>query len=263
MVRKLTGLVVVLLLGVVLVACGAEDEDEPTAEPTATQETQVVENTPDATEAGEPTGTPAVVSDDDAATPAATAGLTRPDVTGTPAIGGADAPELATPDAATPVASPVGVGGGNTVATPASTPMASPVATPTVEEATPDAGGGMVVPPQPASTEAPRMIQLAGDVVLNGSENEAFVLTAEGCVGLGQYANLREGRQLVVRNEAGTIVAVTELEAANGGDGCAWRFVAQVPESDFYSVSVPMTFERVFPKAQVSEGGGEVVVELP
>jgi hypothetical protein len=263
MVRKLTGLVVVLLLGVVLVACGAEDEDEPTAEPTTAEETQAVENTPDATEAGEPTGTPAVVVDDDAATPAATAGLTRPEVTGTPAVGGADAPELATPDAATSVASPVDAGGGNPIATPASTPIASPIASPVTEESTPDAAGGMVVPPQGEPTEAPQMIQLAGEVVLNGSENEAFVLTAEGCVGLGQYANLREGRQVVVRNEAGTIVAVTELEGTNGGDDCAWDFVAQVPESDFYSVSVPMTFERVFPKAQVNEGGGEVVVELP
>jgi hypothetical protein len=262
-VRKLTGFIMLLLLSVVLVACGSEDEEDPTPEPTA-----AVESAP-TTDAGvEVPGTPAIVEDDDATPDAGVAADASP-AAATPAvtdrataIAAVSTPVVVVTDQATPDASPV----------PAIT--ASPVATPQVntsQEATPEAtpdnaasAPSLVVPVAADATETPvTMVKLSGMVVLNGVENETYILTDEGCVGLGQHNDLREGRQVVVRDETGTIVSVTELGASDENDRCTWDFVVQVPESTFYSVSIPMKFEHVFPNAQVSENGGEVVIELP
>jgi hypothetical protein len=269
-VRKLSGLIILLLLSVVLVACGAEDEEDPTPEPTAAVESAP---TTDA-DVGLP-GTPAIVEDDDATPDAGVAADASP-AAATPAvtdrataIAAVSTPVVVVTDQATPVASPV------MDATPVIANMASPVATPRISEspgatpeATPDnaasAQPALIVPGAADATEAPVvMIELSGMVVLNGVENETYILTNEGCVGLGQHNDLREGRQVVVRDETGTIVSVTELGASDENDRCAWDFVVQVPESTFYSVSIPMKFEHVFPNAQVSENGGEVVIELP
>lgn len=245
--RKLSGLIMLLLLSVVLVSCsvGEEDEPEPTAAPTQPPAaTTVPEPTEDADVAM--VGTPEfdVVAD------------------ATPATGGATpaAEMMATPEGATMPAS---------IASPIASPMASPVtsavATPQVDAspmATP-AASGMIVPPAPQPTEPPLMIELTGTIVLNGNENETYVITEEGCVGLGTHEDLHEGRQLVIRDESGTIVSVTTLETVADAEGCAWAFVASVPESEFYAISIPMEFEQVFPGAMVAESDGEVMIELP
>lgn len=248
--RKLTAIVMLLLLSLVLVSCGAGDDEDadPTEEPTAVVETEPTTST----DVGIP-GTPAIEVDDEDATPTV--------VVATPA------PEIATPamsEGASPAASPV------VVASPVMSSVASPVASPVIAEspeATPAASSRMIAPivsSETAATEAPVvMIEMSGLVTLDGVENTAFVLTDKGCVGLGQYSGLHEGRQVVVRNEEGTIVSVASLEAAEGVEGCAWDFVVQVPESDFYSVSVPMQFEQVFPKAQVRGDNGRVTIALP
>lgn len=248
--RKLAGMMMLLLLSVVLVSCtvGDEDEPEPTAEPTLPPVTTTI---------SEPT------ADADVSIP------------GTPAFEVADeaTPEIAaTPPLmtdATPAEELMATPEGITRATPAASPGATPVATPMMAtDATPQASpvgdeSGMVVPPAAEPTEALRMIEMLGTIVLNGNENEAYVMTGEGCIGIGQHAGLHEGRQVVVRNEIGTITSVTTLEPGSEANGCSWTFVAAVPESEFYSVSVPMEFEQVFPRAQVSESNGEVTIELP
>lgn len=181
----------------------------------------------------------------------------------TPAMGaGMDDATPMTGADATPALEPMGTPEGITMATPA----VSPEATPQVEAspaATPVDDAGMVVPPMAEPTATPVMFEMTGTIVLNGNENEAYVLTSEGCIGLGQHEGLHEGRQVVVRDENGTIVSVTTLETAADAEACAWEFVASVPESDFYAVSVPMEFEQVFPNGMVADNNGEVVIELP
>ena len=66
-----------------------------------------------------------------------------------------------------------------------------------------------------------------------------------------------------IRDESGMIVSVTTLETVADAEGCAWAFVASVPESEFYAISIPMEFEQVFPGAMVAESDGEVMIELP
>lgn len=106
------------------------------------------------------------------------------------------------------------------------------------------------------------MVTLAGQVILPGTENEAFILSDEGCVGLGANADMRADRQLVVRDETGTIIGVTTLEAAGEADGCAWEFSLEVPESAFYAVSVPMKTEMVFTHDEIEQGGDEIAIPL-
>ena len=257
--RKLSGLIMLLLLSVVLASCtvGEEDEPDPTEAPTEPPvSARITESTPD-TDVGIQ-GTPEFDVAEDA----------------TPAMGAADAD--ATPptmDAATPIdaiATPaedmIATPEGATMPSPIASPIASPVATPQVGAslvATPAESAGMVVPPMAEPTATPVMFEMTGTIVLNGTENEAYVLTSEGCVGLGAHQDLHEGRQVVVRNENGTIVSVTTLETVSDADGCAWEFVASVPESGFYAVSGPMEFEQVFPGTMVAESEGEVTIELP
>ncbi len=261
--RKLAGMVMLLVLSVVLVSCsvGEEDTPKPTEEPTLATISATSEPEED-TDVGIP-GTPefdvAEVSTPDIATP----DVSMPDVA-TPAMAATPAEELmATPDDgmmtlpdATPVATPV---------TEAATPdvVASPMMIATPEGTAVEEPAGMIVPPVAEPTEPPVMIEMTGQVTLDGQPNEAYVLTDEGCVALGAYAQLHAGRQVVIRNEQGTITSVTELEPATDADGCAWEFVAAVPESEFYSVSIPMVVEQVFPAAQVTGNDGAVVIELP
>lgn len=254
--RKLSGLIMLLLLSVVLVSCtvGEEDEPEPTEEPTSPPvSARITESTPD-TDVGIP-GTPAFDISADEATPAA--GVVDTDAT------------PSTMDAATPVDA-IATPADEMMATPEGATMPSPVASPaaTLEAgaspvATPAESAGMVVPPMAEPTATPVMFEMTGTIVLGGNENETYVLTSEGCVGLGQHEDLHEGRQVVIRNENGTIVSVTTLETATDAEGCAWEFVASVPESEFYAISIPMEFEQVFPQGMVADNNGEVVIELP
>ena len=246
--RKLSGLITLLLVSIVLVSCSVGEDDEPASTDAPTSppvSTRISEPTAD-TDVGIP-GTPAFEVAGEA-TPAT--------ADGTPAEEMMATPEGATMPAS--IASPI--------ASPVASPSASPVATPQVDaspEATPMAASGMIVPPAPEPTEPPMMIELKGTIVLNGNENEAYVLTDEGCIGLGTYEGLHGGRQVVVRDERGTIVSVTTLETVEDAGGCAWEFVASVPESEFYAISIPMEFEQVFPGAMVAESNGEVTIELP
>lgn len=251
--RKLSGLIMLLLLSVVLVSCsvGEEDDPEPTEAPTEAPVSTTMDEEQEDTDVGIP-GTPELDVVEDA----------------TPDTAMAASPSVM--DEATPIAA-IATPAEEMMATPEGAAMppleATPIATPQVgatPEASPaDEESGMVVPPVVEPTATPVMIEMTGTIMLGGEENEAYVITDEGCVGLGQHEDLHDGRQVVIRNETGTIVSVTTLDAAADVEGCAWEFVASVPESDFYSVSIPMEFEQVFPKAQVAENDGEVVIELP
>lgn len=238
--RKLSGLIMLLLVSVVLVSCSVGEEDTP-------ESTEAPILPPVSTRNSEPT------QDTDVG------------ILGTPAL---DVADEATPGGAmaTPADEMMATPEGATRPTSIASPIASPVATPQVNaspEATPVAASGMIVPPAPEPTAPPVMIELTGTILLNGNENEAYVLTDEGCIGLGTHEGLHGGRQVVIRDESGTIVSVTTLETVEDAEGCTWSFVASVPESAFYAISIPMEFEQVFPGAVVAESDGEVTIDLP
>jgi len=140
---------------------------------------------------------------------------------------------------ASPVELPAGIETGTPVVSPASSPVASPVA-------------------KVASTAA---VTLAGVVVLPGTPNQDFLVTDDGCVGLGAHAGLAVGQQVVVRNESGTIVGVTQLEAGGDRVSCEWNYTVEVPASMYYEVTLPMVGEHVYSAYEVEDG--PVRLELP
>lgn len=251
--RKLSVMMLMILLAVMLTACGDDEEaeDEPTEGEVSTEvveeqetegevDTEVVEEleTEDATEAADI----AVVEDDDG-TPEL---LITPESVGTPIV------------SASPVvtASPVSVVAA--AASPVAAAIPDVIATP-VEDSV------VVVSPQDDAAEATpsEMLRgLSGQVVLPGAVNETFIITDEGCVGLGEYSDIRAGRQVVVRDEADTIIGVTTLEASSATDTCAWNFTVEVPPSDFYAVSIPMEAEHILTSAEVEENDGEITISL-
>jgi hypothetical protein len=216
-VRKFPALLSIVVLALLLVACGSDDEEsEPTAAPA--EPTQAANETEPATVTSEST------PDIDLATP------------GTPG--------------ASPIASPAAAG------TPAA--VASPVT-----GGTPGAGGSALAIPAGDGTPAPGMQALRGTVSLPGTINEAFVIADDGCVGLGRYAGLEAGQQVIVRDGQGVIIGVTELAATGSAVVCSWTFAAEVPESDYYAISIPTVGERVYAGQDVAAGQGRVDLELP
>lgn len=226
---RILAVTLLLVLSVVLAACGNEDSTDPTPEPTATRSpvlptempviTEVTEASPAATGQATPTTTTVL-----AATPAvATPAMVVPPVEAVTAT-------VATVTEATPAIAAM---------TPTSTPAeASPVvASPVPEVSTP----------------------VAVTVVLNGTEQVDYVVTPEGCVGLGQWRSLKPGAQVVVRDANGTVVDIASLEA--GDDGCSWMADITAPGSEFVSISIPMVTEVWFTQADIE--AGQVELTLP
>jgi hypothetical protein len=153
----------------------------------------------------------------------------------------------------TPVSSPAAatpVGPGSTpVATPhGATPLASGAATPVVVPAT-DGNAGTQI--------------LTGTVMLPGTANERFVISDDGCIGLGEYAGLQAGQQVIVRNENGTVVGTANLAATGSAVVCSWTFELEVPVSAYYEVSIPMRAEQVYAASDVAASNGQVELTLP
>lgn len=133
-------------------------------------------------------------------------------------------------------------------ATPNPSPAASPLASPaaTLVAAIPDG-----------------MVQIQGTLALNGKQNVDYVLTDQGCVGLGAYGALSAGRQIVVRDEHNTIIGVGVLEATEHESACEWSFDVTVDASEWYLVQIPMTVEYVFSAGEVQASGGQVQIRIP
>ncbi len=214
-----------LVLSVVLAACGADDSADPTPEPTATRSPILPTELPGTTEVAE-------------ASPTATEGATA---TTTSAL-------VATP----------------AVATPASGIQPVEAVTPTiltVTEATPSVAASTTVPASPvAASPVPENVStpVAVTLVLDGTEQVDYVITEEGCIGLGQWRSLKAGAQLVVRDANGTVVDVATLEA--GDDGCSWLADINAPGSEFVSISIPMVTEVWLTQADIETGEVEITV---
>lgn len=264
--RKISGLMLMMFLAVFLAACGDEAED---AEPTeaATGDTAVTETTDTET---------ATETETDTATETETETAGEVADEATPSDVMEEIPEVS------PVASPVGTPAASPVtgmegATPVATPVggATPVgadATPVSDmtDATPEAAtpaASSITPatasPDAAEEEPADMVMLNGKVELMGEENVAYVLSNDGCAGLGANRDLRDGRQVLVRDESGTLVGVGELATSADADGCSWDFSVEVPESTFYEVSIPMKTVMAFSHDEVEASNGEVSLQLP
>lgn len=274
--RKVSGMVFIVMMALLLVACGGGDEEDTdtggdggdtgdsetvvaTTEPTETEETQVAEDATSAVGSASPESSPA-------------AGEATPEGT----TGGAASPEAGVMSGSTPVASPVSstATGATSEASPsgmatpamvsgtnAATPMAgaSPVtSTPAaVAVVEPESDGSPVASPEATAVAS---VTLDGRVELAGAENTAWTMSGEGCVGLGSNSSLGTGDQVVIRDEAGVIIGVTELQASDETDACVWTFKVDVQESDYYAVSIPMQTELVFSHDQIKQSGGEITI---
>lgn len=138
----------------------------------------------------------------------------------------------------------------------AATPVADMAATPKVMStvsATPDA----------VQTETPvTLVPMTGTLTLDGREQQDYTLTDEGCVGVGEWRMLKPGAQVIVRDAAGTVVDVAQLEAGDA-DTCAWSFALDAPASDFFSVSIPMVTEVWFSADDAAVQSGEIELTVP
>lgn len=196
-------------------------------------------------EGGDPTEEPTeAATSTEAAEETATDTATEAAATGggTPASGAM--PDTSTPASTAPPAS-------------VASPAASPVATPTA--ATPESGN--VVRAAPDGAEGGTR-SLSGTIILPGSDGQAFIFSDTGCVGLGEFSNVQAGRQVVIRDETGTIIGVTTLDDSGATDMCAWNFSVEVPESEFYSVSIPMVIEYVYTSEDIEQQNGEISLPL-
>jgi len=157
------------------------------------------------------------------------------------------------PAAASPasVASPVASASGS--------PVASPVASPIVVVAV----ASPVASPVAATPIARTVWELDGTIILPGSPNEHYVIGSDGCVGLGEYAGVTTGQQVVVRDANGTILGLTTLADGGSASECIWTFEVEVPVSDFYTVSLPMLFERAYSDADLAVMDGRLQITLP
>jgi len=234
-VRKLPALLSIIVLALLLVACGSDDEESaPTAAPVVP--TQAAAETEPAIATSEST------SDAGPATPGSL--IASPFVS------------------ATPIASPVAGGTPIAVASPVvgATPVV--VASP-VTSGTSGAGFDAMAVPGAAGNPVPGVQALYGTVTLPGTINEGFVIADDGCVGLGRYAGVEAGQQVIVRDGQGNIIGVTELAATESSVVCSWTFEAEVPESGYYAVSIPTVGERVYAGEDVAASDGRIELELP
>lgn len=154
------------------------------------------------------------------------------------------------------------------VATPAVITVSSPavvVAASPVASSPEPAVGAAAIPADTSATPASGSLiasTLSGSVVLPGMANEAYVISEDGCVGIGSFAGLEAGQQVVIRDAAGAIIGVTELAASEATDNCQWVFQLDVPESTFYSVELPMIAQHVYTQEEVASADGEIELTL-
>ncbi len=227
-IRRLFAIGALILIGGILVACGAEDEDpEPTTAPTTD-----------------------VASDEDAQTEATEAATEETEEA---------------PMEASPAATPVEPAATALAATAVVEESGTPQATPAMDSVVPAVSEAEEATPQAASPEAiiDPMTEVSGTLTLDGSTQQDFTLSGEGCVGLGEWRQLSPGSQVIVRNAYGTVVDIGELEAVESEDTCNWTFSVEVPEADYFSISIPMVTEVWFDQNDPAIESGELELMVP
>lgn len=229
-IRRLFAIFSLILVGGILVACGADDDDTTPTATLAATEAEVAETTA--------TDEPTEEATDDASVAA--------DVT----------------PAASPMATPLTTPG-DTVATPGDDLL---IGSPEAQEQTPQAEPVVPVSTEDhavdASTPVP-MASLSGTLTLDGRSQQDYTLSDEGCVGLGEWRQLKPGAQVIVRDAAGTVVDIASLEALESDDTCTWAFSIDVPGADYFSVSIPMVTEVWFDQNDPAVQSGELELFVP
>lgn len=109
-------------------------------------------------------------------------------------------------------------------------------------------------PAATAVSDAAPVTPILATFLFGGAEQRDYLMTDEGCVGLGEYSQLKPGTQVVVRDASGTVVDVTTLEAADDTADCSWTAELSVPESDYVSISIPMVTEIWFSQDDLESG---------
>jgi 2',3'-cyclic-nucleotide 2'-phosphodiesterase (5'-nucleotidase family) len=90
-------------------------------------------------------------------------------------------------------------------------------------------------PSTPTPSPTPEAHRLTGRLTLHDADT-----AAAACVGQGGYSDIAEGADVVVKDQAGVVVASSTLTTGQrNGDECVYVFaVDNVPKASFYSVEV-------------------------
>lgn len=107
------------------------------------------------------------------------------------------------------------------------------------------------------------LVPMSGTLTLDGREQQDYTLTDDGCVGVGDWRMLKPGAQVIVRDAAGTVVDIALLEAGDNADTCSWNFELEAPDTDFFSVSIPMVTEVWFAADDAAVQSGEIELTVP
>ncbi len=101
--------------------------------------------------------------------------------------------------------------------------------------------------------------QLRGTLLLFDSDT-----VENDCVGTGGYNDISAGAAVTVRNGSGDTLATGQL--GNGeaiqGVGCTYKFVTEVPDSEFYRVEVTHRGELEYSKAEMEQQDWKVEATL-
>jgi len=76
------------------------------------------------------------------------------------------------------------------------------------------------------------------------------------CAGTGGYSDVRDGLGVTVKDNAGKIIATSQLASDNKASAlgeCQLTFVAQVPDSDFYSIEVGHRGELTYSRDELEK----------
>jgi hypothetical protein len=68
---------------------------------------------------------------------------------------------------------------------------------------------------------------------------------------------------VVVKDATGEIMGLTTLADGGSASECIWTFAVEVPVSDFYTVSLPLLFERSYSDTDLAVLDGRLQITLP
>jgi hypothetical protein len=127
-------------------------------------------------------------------------------------------------------------------------------------------GDPFPLPVRPAAgpIEGSDAYRLVGVLELKGEPWEQFINMPD-CMGLGGYEDIRPGTRITVKDQSGTIVAVTELAPdplSEDFDECSFQFVAEVPEAEFYTISMRRRGDITFSFDELEQADWSVELSL-
>ncbi len=135
--------------------------------------------------------------------------------------------------------------------TPTPTPRPLPTPLPTIESGAVEGSQGVY--------------RIVGSFELVGAQGTEFASLGEfGCVGIGGYADIVTGKQVIIRNQSGDIIATAEFEPDPSAttDQCRFMFIAEVPDATFYSFEIGRRGELAYSKQELQDSDWRVTLTL-